>query len=242
MPKIKVLPHAEICPQGAEFEAESGISVCENLLNQDIDLEHACELSCACTTCHVIFIEGFNSLNDSSDDEEDLLDKAWGLEPKSRLSCQTIVEDTDLEIQIPKYTINMVSENHPKPSKDSKKGISSKDFDISDTAASHLTEMINANNSLGIRISLKDSGCSGFAYQLDLIDDVDENDLTGEVNGVNLFIHEKSFIFLKGTKLDFVKKNLNQELVFLNPNVSAECGCGESFNFNDDLVKELSNN
>jgi len=242
MAKIKVLPHAEICPQGAEFEAESGISVCENLLNQDIDLEHACELSCACTTCHVIFTEGFNSLNDSSDDEEDLLDKAWGLEPKSRLSCQTIVEDTDLEIQIPKYTINMVSENHPKPSKDSKKGISSKDFDISNTAASHLTEMINANNSLGIRISLKDSGCSGFAYQLDLIDDLDENDLTGEVNGVNLFIHDKSFIFLKGTKLDFVKKNLNQELVFLNPNVSAECGCGESFNFNDDLVKELSNN
>ena len=55
MPKIKVLAHAEICPQGAEFEAEPGISVCENLLNQDIDLEHACELSCACTTCHVIF-------------------------------------------------------------------------------------------------------------------------------------------------------------------------------------------
>ena len=178
MPKIKVLPHAEICPQGAEFEAESGISVCENLLNQNIDLEHACELSCACTTCHVVFTEGFNSLNDSSDDEEDLLDKAWGLEPRSRLSCQTIVEDTDLEIQIPKYTINMVSENHPKPSNDSKKGISSKDFDISNTAASHLTEMINANNSLGIRISLKDSGCSGFAYQLDLIDEKDKNDRT----------------------------------------------------------------
>jgi 2Fe-2S ferredoxin len=242
MPKIKVLPHAEICPQGAEFEAESGISVCENLLNQDIDLEHACELSCACTTCHVIFTKGFSSLNDSSDDEEDLLDKAWGLEPKSRLSCQTLVEDTDLEIQIPRYTINMVSENHPKPSKDSNKGISSKDFDISNTAASHLTEMINANNSLGIRISLKDSGCSGFAYQLDLIDEKDKNDLAGLVNGVNLFIHDKSFVFLKGTKLDFVKKNLNQELVFLNPNVSAECGCGESFNFDNELVKELSNN
>ncbi len=193
MPKIKVLPHAEICPQGAEFEAESGISVCENLLNQDIDLEHACELS-------------------------------------------------DLEIQIPKYTINMVSENHPKPSKDSNKGISSKDFDISNTAANHLTEMIKANNSYGVRISLKDSGCSGFAYQLDLIDEKDKNDLAGLVNGVNLFIHDKSFVFLKGTKLDFVKKNLNQELVFLNPNVSAECGCGESFNFDNELVKDLSNN
>jgi iron-sulfur cluster assembly protein len=102
--------------------------------------------------------------------------------------------------------------------------------------------MINANNSLGIRISLKDSGCSGFAYQVDLIDVKDKNDLAGLVNGVNLFIHEKSFVFLKGTKLDFVKKNLNQELVFLNPNVSAECGCGESFNFDNELVKELSNN
>jgi iron-sulfur cluster assembly protein len=147
-----------------------------------------------------------------------------------------------LEILIPKYTINMVSEIHPKPSKDSKKEISSIDFDISNTAASHLTEMINTNNSLGIRISLKDSGCSGFAYQLDLIDEKDKNDLVGLVNGVNLFIHEKSFVFLKGTKLDFVKKNLNQELVFLNPNVSAECGCGESFNFDNELVKELSNN
>ena len=136
----------------------------------------------------------------------------------------------------------MVSENHPKPAKASPKEISSKDFDISNSAASHLTEMIKANNSFGIRISLKDSGCSGFAYQLDLIDDKDDDDLAGLVNGVNLFIHDKSFVFLKGTKLDFVKKNLNQELVFLNPNVSAECGCGESFNFDNELVKDISNN
>ncbi len=242
MPKIKVLPHSEICPNGVEFEAETGISVCENLLNNDIDIEHACELSCACTTCHVIFTDGFDSLNDSSDDEEDLLDKAWGLESRSRLSCQTIVDNADLEIQIPKYTINMVSENHPKSSKKMTKEISSKDFNISDTAAKHLTEMIKANNSFGIRISLKDSGCSGFAYQLDLIDDKDETDLTGLVNGVNLFIHDKSFVFLKGTKLDFIKKSLNEELVFLNPNVSAECGCGESFNFDTKLVKDLTNN
>ena len=110
MPKIKVLPHAEICPNGAEFEAESGISVCENLLNQDIDIEHACDLSCACTTCHVIFTEGFNSLNESSDDEEDLLDKAWGLEANSRLSCQVRPKSELTVIKIPKYTINQVSE------------------------------------------------------------------------------------------------------------------------------------
>ena len=114
MPKIKILPHAELCPDGAEIDATVGKSVCENLLDNSIDIEHACELSCACTTCHVIFRNGFDSLNESTDDEEDLLDKAWGLEPKSRLSCQTIVDKEDLTIEIPKYTINMVSENHPK--------------------------------------------------------------------------------------------------------------------------------
>tara|TARA_B100001113_G_scaffold350068_1_gene346538 strand:+ start:1886 stop:2614 length:729 start_codon:yes stop_codon:yes gene_type:complete len=242
MPKIRVLPHKDLCPEGIEFEAEKGKSVCENLLNHSIDIEHACELSCACTTCHVIFIEGFESLNESSDDEEDLLDKAWGLEQKSRLSCQTIVSNSDLTIEIPKYTINMVSEIHPKPKDVAKRDISSKDFDISNSAAKHLNSMVISKNSSGIRISLKDSGCSGFAYQIDLVEEIEENDFKGCINGVNLFIQDKSFIFLKGTKLDFVKKNLNEELVFLNPNVSAECGCGESFNFDENLIKDLSSN
>lgn len=242
MTKIKVLPHAQLCPDGLEFNAEKGISVCENLLNQDIDIEHACELSCACTTCHVIFTEGFNSLNESSDDEEDLLDKAWGLEPRSRLSCQTIVTDSDLEIEIPKYTINMVSENHPKAPKNEDKKISSIDFEISNKAANHLSAMLNSSDSSGIRISLMDSGCSGYAYKLDLVKNIEESDFNGTINGINLFIHDKSFTFLKGTKLDFIQKNLNEELVFNNPNVSAECGCGESFNFDSTLATELSSN
>ncbi len=240
MPKIKVLPHEDLCPEGIEFEAEEGKSVCENLLNHSVDIEHACELSCACTTCHVIFVEGFDSLNESSDDEEDLLDKAWGLEQRSRLSCQTIVSDSDLTVEIPKYTINMVSENHPKPKNESNRVISPVDFDITNSAAKHLNSMVASKKSSGIRISLKDSGCSGFAYQIDLVERVEENDFNGLINGVNLFIQDKSFIFLKGTKIDFVKKNLNEELVFLNPNVSAECGCGESFNFDSTLVKDLS--
>ena len=90
MPKIDVLPHPEICPEGKSFEAEKGVSVCDNLLNNDIEIEHACEKSCACTTCHVIVREGFSSLSPSSEDEDDLLDRAWGLTPVSRLSCQAI--------------------------------------------------------------------------------------------------------------------------------------------------------
>jgi 2Fe-2S ferredoxin len=110
MPKIIVLPHEELCPEGAVIEAKSGVSICDTLLANDIEIEHACEKSCACTTCHVIVREGFDDLDPSEETEDDMLDKAWGLEPHSRLSCQAIVKDGDLTVEIPKYTINMVKE------------------------------------------------------------------------------------------------------------------------------------
>jgi len=110
MTQIIVLPHHELCPEGAVIEAEPGQSVCEALLANDIEIEHACEMSCACTTCHVVVREGYESLGEPDEIEEDLLDKAWGLTPVSRLSCQAIVGDVPLTIEIPKYTINQVKE------------------------------------------------------------------------------------------------------------------------------------
>ena len=112
MIEIVVLPHHEICPEGAVIEAEQGESVCEALLRNDIEIEHACEMSCACTTCHVIVREGFDSLEEADELEEDYLDKAWGLEPESRLSCQAQVGETNLVVEIPRYTINHASERH----------------------------------------------------------------------------------------------------------------------------------
>ena len=112
MPQIIFLPHDDICPEGAVVEAEPGQTICDAALASDIDIEHACEKSCACTTCHVIVREGFESLNESSEDEDDLLDKAWGLEPESRLSCQALVGSEDLVVEIPKDTNNQVKENH----------------------------------------------------------------------------------------------------------------------------------
>ena len=106
MPRLKVLPHAELCPQGAEFEARPGVSICNALLEHHVDIEHACEKSCACTTCHVILRQGFQSLESAEEKEEDLLDKAWGLEAASRLSCQARIAGADLTLEIPKYTIN----------------------------------------------------------------------------------------------------------------------------------------
>ncbi|MBA3996435.1 MAG: ISC system 2Fe-2S type ferredoxin [Candidatus Accumulibacter sp.] len=112
MTQIVVLPHVELCPEGTVIEAEPGKSICASLLEHGVAIEHACEMSCACTTCHVIIREGFNALEPSEELEDDLLDKAWGLEPNSRLSCQAIVTETPLVVEIPRYTINMAKEGH----------------------------------------------------------------------------------------------------------------------------------
>ena len=94
------------------INAEPGTSLCNAMLDNGIEIEHACEKSCACTTCHVHIREGFDSLAESTEQEDDYLDKAWGLDMDSRLSCQTLVGEESLVIEIPKYTINMVSESH----------------------------------------------------------------------------------------------------------------------------------
>ena len=112
MPTIKILPHAEYCPSGTSIQASAGTSLCEALLENGIAIEHACDMSCACTTCHVIVREGLASLNAADEAEDDLLDRAWGLEPNSRLSCQAILAQSDVVIEIPKYTINHAKENH----------------------------------------------------------------------------------------------------------------------------------
>ena len=112
MPQIIFLPHEEICPEGAVLEAKPGDNLIELALDNGIELEHACEMSCACTTCHIVVRQGFDSLQESDELEDDLLDKAWGLEPDSRLSCQVEIGDEDLLVEIPKYTINQVSEIH----------------------------------------------------------------------------------------------------------------------------------
>ena len=112
MPTIKILPHAEYCPEGTEVQIPTGTTICQGLLDNNINMEHACDMVCACTTCHVIVREGFNSLSEQDECEEDMLDRAWGLEPNSRLSCQAMVGTQDLTIEIPKYSINHAKENH----------------------------------------------------------------------------------------------------------------------------------
>ena len=112
MTLLRVLPHTELCPQGATIDAEPGTSICDALLDVGINIDHACEKACACTTCHVIVREGFESLDASDEEEDDLLDRAWGLQPNSRLSCQAVLTQKNLVIEIPKYSVNHAKENH----------------------------------------------------------------------------------------------------------------------------------
>ena len=116
MPQVIFLPHAELCPDGAVLEAPSGTTVLDLALKNGIDIEHACEKSCACTTCHIVVREGFESLDESDELEDDMLDKAWGLEPDSRLGCQAIIKDEDLVVEIPRYTVNQAIMNKLKTS------------------------------------------------------------------------------------------------------------------------------
>lgn len=110
MPKITVLPHPDYCPEGATFEAEEGANLARTLIAHGVKVQHACEFNCACATCHVIVREGFDSLEEASDNELDHLDTAWGACQLSRLSCQVKIGASDLVIEIPKYNRNLVNE------------------------------------------------------------------------------------------------------------------------------------
>lgn len=111
MPVITVLPHPEYCPQGRSLQAPSGTTLCEALLDNGVEIEHACDQVCACTTCHVIVRKGFASLSEIEENEEDMLDRAWGLEADSRLACQAILGQADVTVEIPKYSINHAKEH-----------------------------------------------------------------------------------------------------------------------------------
>ncbi len=102
---------------------------------------------------------------------------------------------------------------------------------MTDAAAVHVKAFLeNRGEGAGLRLGVKTSGCSGMAYVLEFADHEEESDRVFEDKGVKIIIDEKSFLYLDGTELDFVKEGLNEGFKFNNPNVKDACGCGESFN------------
>jgi iron-sulfur cluster assembly protein len=101
---------------------------------------------------------------------------------------------------------------------------------ITEAAARHVAaQLADRGHGLGIRLGVTTSGCSGMAYVLEFVDEQSPEDQVFEAHGVRVFVDPKSLVYLEGTELDYVREGLNEGLQFRNPNVSAECGCGESF-------------
>ena len=91
------------------------------------------------------------------------------------------------------------------------------------------TFLANRGKGIGLRLGIKTSGCSGLAYVLEFVDELNEDDNVFEQDGVKVIVDTKSLVYLDGTQLDFVKEGLNEGFKYSNPNVKNECGCGESF-------------
>lgn len=102
---------------------------------------------------------------------------------------------------------------------------------LSDSAAARVSAFLaNRGRGVGLRLAVRTSGCSGMAYVLEFVDELQPEDQVFEQKGVKIIVDGKSLVYLNGTELDFVKEGLNEGFKFHNPNVKDECGCGESFN------------
>lgn len=102
---------------------------------------------------------------------------------------------------------------------------------MTETAASRVkTFLDNRGKGIGLRLGVKTTGCSGMAYVLEFVDELNEEDEVFDHQGVKVIIDKKSLVYLDGTELDYVKEGLNEGFEFNNPNAKSECGCGESFN------------
>jgi iron-sulfur cluster assembly accessory protein len=101
---------------------------------------------------------------------------------------------------------------------------------VTPAAAEHFRRSMAGGESAGVRISVRESGCTGFKYVVEVTDDGAEGDLRLELeNGVRLYLDPAALSFLRGTEIDYTREGVNRSLKFNNPNVVAECGCGESF-------------
>lgn len=101
---------------------------------------------------------------------------------------------------------------------------------LSDIAATRVQNFLdNRGNGIGLRLGVKTTGCSGLAYVIEFVDELQEGDQVFETKGVKIIIDPKSLVFLDGTEVDFAKVGLNEGFQFKNPNAKDACGCGESF-------------
>lgn len=104
---------------------------------------------------------------------------------------------------------------------------------LTDAALKRMQDFVaRTPEAIGVRFGIKRTGCSGFAYTVDVAQDIAENDTVFDQDGIRVLVDAKALPFVDGTEIDFRRQGLNAAFVFHNPNATGECGCGESFTVN----------
>jgi len=193
-----------------------GEMLLDRLLQDGVDIAHDCGGALACASCRVIVREGADRLAAPSDDELDMLERAGENEPAARLACQVKHAAADLEIEIPRCEAPRLGLVVP--------------LSVSAGAAMHFAAQLAGHpRALGVRLSVRPAGCSGFRYRVDAAEVIGETDTVFESSGVRIVVDASSLPYLQGTFVHLAEKGLSRQLRFDNPNARAHCGCGESF-------------
>jgi len=198
-----------------------GEKLLDSLLRHGIEVAHDCGGTLACATCRVIVREGLESLGAATEDERDILDKAFSFDPGARLACQAIGGEGDLVIEVPQdEALRMAASSretaHP--------------VVLSVAAARHFAaQLAKRPGAVAVRLAVQAAGCSGYRYRVDHVEVIDAQDVVFENHGIRIAVDPASLPHVQGTTLDVVQDGLSRRLRFDNPNAGQICGCGESF-------------
>jgi iron-sulfur cluster assembly protein len=201
----------------------AGDILLDRLLQHEVEIGHDYGGKLACASCRVVVHEGLDGLAAPTDEERDLLELARATQPGSRLACQAVPGSGDVLIEIPE-----LRDAAPVCA------IPGNPLALSERAAAHFKlQLARCASAVGVRISVRSSGCSGYRYGIDYADAIDADDVSFLSRGIRIAIDRASLALVHGTTLDVVKEGLQQRLRFDNPNARQSCGCGESFALQD---------
>jgi len=201
--------------ESANVALADGETLLEWLLEERFAIAHDCGGKLACSSCRVVIRSGVERLEPASEDELDMLDRAGGAAPGARLACQ-VSGPGELVVEIPRSEAPMHAAPRP--------------LMVSARAAKHFASQLRKHpNAIGVRVSVRPSGCSGYGYRIDPAEGVGGEDVVFETGGVRVLVDPASLPYLEGTTIDVEQQGLGRRLCFDNPNALQTCGCGESF-------------
>lgn len=211
--------------ESAGLALSEGESLLDGLLQHGVELAHECGGALACATCCVVVRHGMESLSPTSEDEEDMLERANVRAPGARLSCQAMVGRGDLVIEIPRAEAARTAFAPPAAVMPGSLSVC-----VTERAARHfVSQLAKHPGATAVRLSVEPAGCSGLSYRVDPASAVRDDEVVFESRGIRIAVDRASLPHVRGTTIDMAEAGLVRRLRFDNPNATQTCGCGESF-------------